>query len=149
MDISKPLPVVLFAYEVLRFLALVFFLLMANLGEFGMFAGSAPFANNGFFPHVVYVSTNALFPLMMLFVWLRPGEYQSYLTLYTAGKIIAVVSFFAWAIFTPRELTVSAAAMNSVAIFGASILINMADVLSIWGAWALKNKYRKADSGGF
>jgi hypothetical protein len=86
---------------------------------------------------------------MTLFIWLKPDEYRSYLTLYVAGKTIAVVSFFVWMIFFPRGDLAIVAVMSNMAILGASILINMADALSVWGAWTLKNKYRRAESGGF
>ena len=98
-------------------------------------------AGGAFFPYIVYISTNALFPLMALFVWLGPQEYRNYIPLYMAGKIIAVVLFFAWALFSPRELS-AASVTTSLVLLGGSIVVNMADALSIWGAWALKNKYR-------
>lgn len=144
MNISKPLPVALFVYEVLRLLALAAFMFMVSAVDGGDTA-----LGGVFFPHIVYISSSALFPLMTLFIWLKPDEYRSYLTLYVAGKTIAVVSFFVWMIFFPRGDLAIVAVMSNMAILGASILINMADALSVWGAWTLKNKYRRAESGGF
>ena len=95
MDIPRsPLAAVLFFYECLRLLLLIVFLFISSS------MGSAGFASGAFFPYIVYISSNALFPLMILFVWLRPGEYRNYITLYKAGKIIGVVSFYVWEIFS-------------------------------------------------
>ena len=142
MDVTKPLAAVLFIYECFRLFLLVTFLFIASS------MGSITSESGAFFPFIVYISSSALFPLMALFVWLRPQEYRNYVTLYMAGKIITVVSFYAWAIFSPRELPGAEYLARSITLFGGSILINLADILSIWGAWALKNKYRKAESGG-
>ena len=79
---------------------------------------------------------------MALFLWLKPEEHRGYLTLYIAGKIIVVVSFFAWQVFSSRDFIWAANAVRSILILGAYILLNLADTLSAWGAWLLKNKKR-------
>ena len=120
----------LFFYEVFRVLFLVIILLV-------------PFREtsaNEILP--VYISSNALFPLMALFLWLKPEEYGNYITLYIAGKIIALVSFFAWQFLSPRDYIWAGNAARSILILGAYILLNLADILSVWGAWMIKNKYR-------
>jgi len=144
MDVSKPLSAALFFYECFRLLLLVVFLFIVSpLGN-----GISP-GIGAFFPYMVYISSNALFPLMVIFVWLRPDEYRNYLTLYMAGKIIAVVLFYVWVIFSSREgLPGAENIARSITLLGGSILINMADILSVWGAWTLKRKYQNADSGG-
>jgi len=144
MDVSKPLSAALFLYECIRLLLLaVFLFIVSPLGN-GISSGIG-----AFFPYMVYISSNALFPLMAMFVWLRPDEYRNYITLYMAGKIIAVVSFYVWVIFSSREgLSGAENIARSITLLGGSILINMADILSVWGAWTLKKKYRKAESGG-
>ena len=143
MDIPRsPLAAVLFFYECLRLsLLIVFLFISASLGNIGLAGGD-------FFPYIVYISSNALFPLMALFMWLRPGEYRNYITLYMAGKIIGVVSFYVWTIFSSREAPGLENMARVIALFGGSIFVNFADILSVWGAWALKNKYQKAESGG-
>jgi len=125
------LSAVLFFYEVLR----IFFLVILHFispqeGSFG-----------GIFP--VYISANALFPLMALFVWFKPLEHWNYLTLYIAGKIIVLASFFAWQFFSTWEFVWFGDAIRSILILGAFILLNVADALSVWGAWAIRNKYRR------
>ena len=96
-----------------------------------------------FFPYLVYLSANALFPLMALFIWLRPEEYCNYLALYMAGKIIVVVSFFAWEFFSSRDFPGLENAAKSIILLVGSVLLCLADILSGWGAWILKNKYRQ------
>jgi len=136
MDINRPIGAGLFFYELLRILLLVIFLFTAPLE--GENAGGA------FFPHVVYLSSNALFPLMALFVWLRREEYRNYLPLYIAGKIVALVSFYAWEIVTFREYVGMGFTVKDLFLFWASVFISLMDILSVWGAWTIKNKSRGA-----
>ena len=106
----------------------------------------------GDFPYLAYLSANALFPLMALFVLIRPEEYRNYLTLYMAGKIIASVSFFAWEVLSTREFPGLGNLVNSMVLLGGSVFINLMDILSVGGAWMIKNKWRTAlaapQSGG-
>ena len=147
MDIYRPLGAGLFFYETLRILLLVVFLFVASLE-----GGSASETVNGtFFPYVVYLSSNALFPLMTLFVWLKREEYRNYLPLYIAGKIVALVSFYAWEFFTFREFAGMGFTLKDLFIFWGSVFISLLDILSVWGAWTIKNKSRGAvlpESGG-
>ena len=138
MDVYQPLRAGLFIYELLRLLLLLVFSLFLPLeGQSG-----------AFFPYLAYLSSNALFPLMALFLWLRPQEYRNYLTLYTAGKIIGVVSFYAWEFFSAREFPGMENMARSVVLLGGSVFISLADLLSVWGAWMLKNKWRRETSFG-
>jgi hypothetical protein len=139
MGICRPLGAGLFFYECLRLLLLVFFLLAASP------EGSV----NGFYP--VYMSSNALFPLMALFIWLKPEEYKSYVTLYIAGKIIALISFYAWEIFSFREFLRAENLARNMLLFGGGALLSLADILSVWGAWTISKKHKMAEaleSGG-
>jgi hypothetical protein len=132
MDVYKPLGAGLFFYECLRLLILVFFLLLAAFES----------AANG--SYAVYMSSNALFPLMALFIWLRPDEYRNYITLYMAGKIVSLVSFYSWEVFTLRVINRDENFINNIVLLGGGALIGLADMLSIWGAWAIGKKYRRA-----
>jgi len=145
MEALKPLRAALFIYECLRILLLVVLLFLAPPGNgipsgIGLQEGS--FSSWAFFPYFVYLSANALFPLMALFIWLKPGEYRNYLTLYMAGKIIAAVSFYAWGFFSSREFPGVENIVRSITLLGGSIFICLADILSVGGAWALKKKFR-------
>jgi hypothetical protein len=116
-------------------LALVFFLLLAA------------FENASGGSYAVYMSSNALFPLMALFIWLRPGEYRNYITLYMAGKIVTLVSFYSWEFFTLRDINRDVNFANNVVLFSGGAIIGLADMLSVWGAWAINKKYRLRTEG--
>ena len=139
MSVSKPLAAGLFVYDCVRLLLLA--AMLFAVPPSGVFPGDS----GAFFPYIVYLSSNALFPLMSLFVRLRPQEYRNYLPLYMAGKIIAVVSFYAWMLLVPREIFGMGNVVLNIALLGTSIFINLADILSVWGAWTLKSKYRNAE----
>ena len=130
MDAYRPLTAALFFYEVLKVLFMVIL----------QFISPQESTAIGILP--VYISSNALFPIMALFIWLKPEEYRNYITLYIAGKVITLVSFIAWLFFSPREFVWMVNIEKSVLVLGAYILLNLADILSILGAWAVKNKYR-------
>jgi len=146
MDISRPVSAALFIYECFRLSLLVAFLLISQSIESVFPAGSL--AGGAFFPYIAYISSTALFPLMTLFMWLRPQEHRSYIALYMTGKIIGIVLFYTWAIFPFGEFTGMENARNNMTLLWVSIGINMADVLSVWGAWTLKKENRKAENGG-
>jgi hypothetical protein len=139
MDVYRPLGAGLFFYECLRLLMLVFFMVFASLES--NISGS----------YAVYMSSNALFPLMTLFIWLRPDEYRNYIKLYMAGKIVSLVSFYSWEVFSLRDINRAGNFANNIVFFGGGALIGLADMLSVWGAWAINKKYRRApapESGG-
>jgi hypothetical protein len=135
MDVCKPLGAGLFFYECLRLLTLVFFLLLAA------------FENASGGSYAVYMSSNALFPLMALFIWLRPDIYRNYITLYIAGKIVSLVSFYSWEIFTLRDINRGENLANNIVLFSGGALIGLADMLSVWGAWTISKKYRLRTEG--
>jgi len=139
MNLYRPLGAGLFLYECLRLLALVFFLLFSSLES--AVSGS----------YTVYMSPNALFALMALFIWLRPEEYRNYITLYIAGKFVFLISFYSWEIFTLRDFIRDENFIKNIVLLGGGALISLADILSVWGAWAISKKYRSApapESGG-
>jgi len=139
MDVHRPLGAGLFLYECLRLLMLVFFLLFASFES----------ASSGYY--TVYMTSNALFPLMALFIWLKPDEYRSYTTLYMAGKFIFLISYYLWEIFTLRGFIRDENSIKNIVLLGGGTLISLADILSVWGAWTINRKYRGAtapESGG-
>jgi hypothetical protein len=138
MNACKPMRAGLFIYECFRLLELVFFMILESLES--TVSGS----------YVVYMSSNALFPLMALFIWLRPDEYRNYITLYMAGKIVFLVSFYSWEVLTLLGFNRDEL-VNNFVLFSGGALIGLADMLSVWGAWAINKKYREAptqESGG-
>ena len=141
MDVLRPLRAGLFFFEIFRLLALVVFLFVSPM-ESGFSAASTA---SGAFPlYVVYLSSNALFPLLALFVWLKPEEYRNYLPLYLAGKIIGMVSFYTWEIFSSRQFLGAENVVKSLILVGGAAFLGLLDMLSVWGAWTLKNRFRKA-----
>ena len=132
MDGYKPLGAGIFVYECLRLLVLVVFLLIASL--------EASF--NG--AYSVYMSSNALFPLMALFIWLKPQEYGNYLSLYVAGKIIALISFYVWEIMSFRGFVRGEDPVKNIIFLGGGALVSLSDIIAIWGAWAFNKKNRRA-----
>jgi hypothetical protein len=97
----------------------------------------------------VYVTPNALFPLIALFLWLRLEEFKAYLPLYLAGKVIALVAFYAWAIFSFRPALGQAflgmgagSVVQGIVLLSGSFILSLGDLLSIFGSWLLFNKVR-------
>jgi uncharacterized protein YigE (DUF2233 family) len=88
---------------------------------------------------------------MALFIWLKPDEYRNYITLYMAGKIVFLISFYSWEIFTLRDFYRDENIVKNLVFLAGGALISLADMLSIWGAWALGKKYRRTpvpENGG-
>jgi hypothetical protein len=54
------------------------------------------------FPWLVCAVPNALFPLMLLFLWLDFSRYSVYAPLYKSGKCVCVFSVVGWFVFLPR-----------------------------------------------
>ncbi|MDR2419297.1 MAG: hypothetical protein LBD79_09630 [Treponema sp.] len=125
MNVYKPLRVALFVYELFRLLIL--------LGVFVV----VPIRSQLFetFPFLLYVVPNALFPLMVLFLLLDFFYYIPYLSLYMAGKTIAVVSIIGWYI--------TGAPMFNAVIIGASLFIALFDTFSILGGRMIQKKYKQ------
>lgn len=121
----------LFFCDCVRLLLLVILLFIAPRGGF----------INGILP--VYISSNALFPLMALFMWLKPEEYRNYITLYTAGKVITLVSFFAWEIFSSGNFTEEGNPARNILLLGMCIFLNLADIFSVWIAGTVQHKWRQ------
>ncbi|MDR1325194.1 MAG: hypothetical protein LBK00_04070 [Treponema sp.] len=125
MNVYKPLRVALFVYELFRLLILLgVFVVVPILSQ--------PFET---FPFLLYIVPNALFPLMAFFLLLDFFYYIPYLSLYMAGKTIAVVSIIGW--------YVTGAPMFDAIIIGASLFIALFDALSILGECMIQKKYKQ------
>jgi hypothetical protein len=140
MDVYRPIRAILFVYELFRLLILTVLLAVFSVSE-GAVAG-------GIFPYLVYAAPNALFPLMALFMWLRPGEYRHYLRLYMAGKVIAAAAFCGWGFFAPKSLEPERLTEVFI-LFGGTFVLNLCDILSVLGSWILMRKMdRMEESAG-
>lgn len=125
MKVYKPLRVALFVYELFRLLILLGVLVVVP-------RLSQPFET---FPFLLYMVPNALFPLMAFFLLLDFFYYIPYLSLYMAGKTIAVASMIGW--------YVTGAPMFDAIITGASLFIALFDALSILGGRMIQKKYKQ------
>lgn len=132
MKTSGPRAAGLFFYECVRLLLLVILL------------GIAPWegAAGGILP--CYLGANALFPLAALFVWLKPEEYGNYLTLHIAGKVVVLVSFLVWEIFSSQGFMGQENLARSIVLLAICVFLNLADIFSVWLAWAIKSARREA-----
>lgn len=135
MGVFKPLAAALFFFECFKLLALVVFLV-----------ATPPEGLGGILS--VYLSSNALFPLMALFAWLKPEEYRNYLSLFVAGKVIVLVSFYIWLGFSFLSGLGLESATKNVFFLGGCFFVCILDLLSVCGAWMIKAKFRHTQTLG-
>lgn len=136
MDINKPLRIVLFSYDLLRLLFLAVSFSFFQIVQQGI---------GQIFPYLVYLSSNTLFPMITLFVCIRPQQYRNFLPLYITGKIIAVILFTAWAAFSLSQEFESVHInqgnyLEIMILLGGVFFIGLADVLSVFGIWMMNKK---------
>jgi hypothetical protein len=138
MDVYRPLRGGLFFYELVRFGAA-----LCLPGLFEAFGG-------GTFPYLACISPNALFLMMALFLWLRPGEFRVYLPLYMAGKVLSILAFAAWCVFSVESLTglIPFIAPEQLWALAGVLLASAGDALAFGGAWALRLKLQERAAAG-
>jgi hypothetical protein len=136
MNVYRLIRGIFFLYELFRLLVLAVL--------FAVFLPLEGAVKGGMFPYLVYVSPNALFPLMTLFMWLRPGEYRNYLHLYMAGKVIAVAAFCGWGFFVPKSSGLENLT-ELLILVGGSFVLSLCDIFSVFGSWALSGKTGKTE----
>jgi hypothetical protein len=131
MEKLKPLRLALLIYDALRLAALA--LLIA------LFTGPKDNTLAGAFPYIVYAAPNCLFPLMTFFLFLRLREYQAFLPLYMAGKVLGVMVFIGWMSFQAPFLRVNIAADFPASLWylGLSLLLFFADIGTILGVYII------------
>jgi hypothetical protein len=88
MDITRLLKPGLFIYECARFMLLAAALAFIQSADINAF------------PWLAYTASNALFPLMTLFLWVNMAKYGAYLPLFLAGKFIGSFSITGWVIIS-------------------------------------------------
>jgi hypothetical protein len=133
MNPYKPLRAIIFSYDVLRLLFLAVslgFLLPLQSDE-------------GAFPYMAFMSSNALFPMISFFILRNIAEYRNYLPLYAAGKTIVVVLFYIWTFFS-LPLAQGFIEMENyvqwMILLGGVFLVGILDGFSILGIWVLSKK---------
>jgi len=123
----RPLRLTLFVYDVARLAALLSVLS-------AVFPGLGGGADGGLaLPLVAYSAPNALFPLMGLFLLLRPADYAPFTPLYAAGKAIFASGVVAWFFFSFNALlgTLSFEAAGVFRSAGILALLTVADLISV------------------
>jgi hypothetical protein len=131
MEVFRPLRAVLFAYEMIRLLFLLF------LGHFLQPPVS--------FPWPVYAVSGVLFPLMTLFLLIRLPDYKAYLPLYIAGKAAALAASLGWLFFSGNSIAASVFLDFGTVIvtLGAVAAFFLGDVLSAAGAFWLRSRLKE------
>ncbi|MDR0474971.1 MAG: hypothetical protein LBH43_15015 [Treponema sp.] len=142
----KPLRAALLVYDFLRLAALALL--------FAFFSPLEGALHGRLFPYLVYLTPNALFPLMALFVFIGIREFKNYLPLYLAGKLIMLVTFYVWsavslipAMNEPYMGLQMDKIGHGVILFLSSIALSIGDALSIFGSWFMLNKIRLSGPG--
>jgi hypothetical protein len=131
-----PLRLGLLIYDFFRLLFMLDLLISA------LPLGTSPEA--AYFPYLVYVVPNALFPLMGFFLLIRPREYKAYSSLYLAGKIIVIVSIFGWIVFSFKHFFTSAVPMRELAaLLTLALGLSILDTASLLGNSLLKSKINR------
>lgn len=139
MFIYKPLRAALLVYEILRFSVLAFLFAFFSPLEGAVLAGV--------FPYLVYLTPNALFPMIALFLFIGFPEYKNYLPLYTAGKLIAVITFYVWCIVSLRPLLDEHLLgldpenfHRGFVLLSGGFILGMTDLFSVFGSFFLLRK---------
>ncbi|MDR2478846.1 MAG: hypothetical protein LBD48_05975 [Treponema sp.] len=133
MEAYRPLRAGLFIYESVRlgFLA-------------GTFTILRPDGGAAFFPWLACMSSNALFPLMTLFLLLDISRYGAYAPLYMAGKCVSFFSVMGWCVFFRRNI-INAAFLDEAVLFiapGILAILLFGDLLSASAGFIVVKKTR-------
>ena len=128
MDISRPLRIVIFAYECMRLVFLT-----------GVFMVLQPETETPF-PLLALITPGALFFLMALF-WLQDTRYCLFFPLYLAGKGLSVITAVLWLFFAGsdmiRELLYGHLALLIAPCI--AFFLYLGDMLSAWAVVLLMN----------
>lgn len=81
---------------------------------------------------IAYAAPQAFFALMAFFLWRNPFRYESFLPLYTAGKVISAFAIGAWLLRTlPNAgLALGLGKIGALALLGVSGLVVVFDLIS-------------------
>jgi hypothetical protein len=132
MGTYRPLRLIFFIYDSVRLIVMTSILVV--------FIQPASLHDGGVFPYMFYTVPNSLFPLMSLFLWVNLGAYKPFIALYMAGKILAVVSVFAWLMFSLPLISASflEGRRATVIVAGTALFLSAGDALSVLGGAILK-----------
>jgi hypothetical protein len=128
----RPLCGGIFVYDVLR--------LIVMLETAVLFALPVNSPEEVVFPLLAYMAPNALFPMMTLLLWLRPDDYNPYIFLYIAGKIVGIMANLGWLAFSIKSTTLDMmihGSFNSRLFLGLALVMVRLDGLSVLGGFLL------------
>ena len=86
----------IFVYDCSRFLFL--------LAALEIFLKPGPDFRAVTFPLLMYVSPNALFPIMAFFLFIRFDSFRAYIPLYVTGKVFSLLCVSMWLLFPLRSI---------------------------------------------
>ncbi|MDR3122497.1 MAG: hypothetical protein LBU16_01800 [Treponema sp.] len=134
MGTYRPLRLVFLGYDFIRLVVMTSLLVT--------FVQSASSHDGGVFPYVFYAVPNGLFPLMSFFLCVNLGAYRPFIALYMAGKTLAVVSVFAWLVFSLPRISASffEGGRLTFVVVGIALLLSVGDAFSVLGAAALAKR---------
>ncbi|MDR3276524.1 MAG: hypothetical protein LBT11_04860 [Treponema sp.] len=132
MRMYRSLRWALFVYDVFRLF------LMLGIMLFPVPGGEAGLA----FPAMAFFAPNALFPLMSLFVAVRPARYLPYLPLAAAGKLVTTAAFLGWFCFSVRYIAAGLGTdtLQTLGFLGLTLLFTILDGLSALGGYILQRR---------
>jgi hypothetical protein len=140
MEVYRPLRLIFFIFDLIRLIVMISLL--------SAFVPTGSGDGGRVFPYLFYAVPNGLFPLITLFLWLRLSYYKSYIALYMAGKILAVVAVFAWLVFSIPGITqaLSVNAQGTFTVIGTALLLAIGDALTVLGGVILKKRLLDAEA---
>ncbi|MDR3248012.1 MAG: hypothetical protein LBT39_04425 [Treponema sp.] len=100
------------------------------------------------FPILAFGAANALFPLMALFLLVDIRRYGVYASLYSAGKILGVITLVSCGVFWQDRL-IQAIMLNGNALLytiGSLLGIAMGDLVSAGGGMVLTRYSKRAEA---
>jgi len=115
MKIVQFVKPVLFIYELIRIMVLVFVLIL--------------FGNEStFLIKIVYTAPCALLPLMALFIWLDSSRYREYIPLLLAGKFIGIFILAIWSIISKQVTMIEGFILSGDLFAIAAVLLINKDI---------------------
>ena len=132
MTVYRPLRAGLCIYECIRLGFLLAAFTALRPGE-----GTA-------FPWLTYGASNALFPLMALFLLLDNARYAGYAPLYAAGKCVSFFATIGWCVISRQHLLAAALRDNTFLFVAPGILgiLLFGDMLSVAAGLIIGRKTR-------
>ncbi|MDR0670079.1 MAG: hypothetical protein LBF95_08355 [Treponema sp.] len=99
----------------------------------------------GAFPSLIFGAANTLFVLMALFLLVDFYRYSVYASLYTAGKIISVITLISCGFFWRDRIIQAIVVQGAIPLVGNLLAITLGDLVSAAGGIFLVLRVRRAE----